>query len=192
MVYFLAGTVAEGIKNSFDGDAILLGCLSKEDQVKRCVNEGPSLEVFTPVQFPRAISEFMRSARYSMHRMKMYGERGSPWRMPLKGRKGSSFSPFIRTEGLGELMHDMIRSIHAFGKLNQMRKQWMKLHSKSIESFLKVDLKRHEATLASGDCHGMHNVHILVNEITKIESYNATSSSQFLLLLIWSFSIWTK
>ena len=33
VVYFLAGTVVEGIKNSFDGDAILLGCLSKEDQV---------------------------------------------------------------------------------------------------------------------------------------------------------------
>lgn len=63
---------------------------------------------------------------------------------------------------------------------------------KSTESFLKVDLKCHEATLASGDCRGMHNVHVLFNEITKIESYNATSSSRFLLLLIWGFSIWIK
>lgn len=91
----------------------------KSSAKKGCVNEGPSLKVFTPVQFPRAISESMRSARYFMHRMKMYGEKESPWRMPLEGRKGSSFSPFIRTERLGELMHDMIiRSIHAFGKLN--------------------------------------------------------------------------
>lgn len=33
MINFLARTVAEGVKNSFDGDAIFLGCLCKQDQI---------------------------------------------------------------------------------------------------------------------------------------------------------------
>ena len=50
----------------------------------RCEKEGPSLEVFTPDQFPRMTFNWMSQAKYSMQRMKMYDEKGSPWQMPLE------------------------------------------------------------------------------------------------------------
>ena len=93
MVYFLAGTVSEGIKNSFDGDAILLGFLSKKDQVigeEKMRELGAISRGFHSSPIPRAISEFMRSTKYSMHRMntvKGHHHGGCP----LKGGKGQVF-----------------------------------------------------------------------------------------------------
>ena len=115
-----------------------------------------------------------------------------PGGCPLKGGKDKFFAIYKNREEVGRVdaWHDKVNP--RFWEVELDEDAMDETPFKSIESFLKVDIKRHEATLASGDCHGMHNVHVLVNEVAKIESYNATSSSRFLLLLIWGFSIWTK
>lgn len=58
---------------------------------KRCENEGPSLDVFMPIQLPWLTYVLMSSAKYSMQRMKMYGERGRPDVYHEKEKKGQVF-----------------------------------------------------------------------------------------------------
>ena len=164
----------------------------KSSAKKRCMNEGPSLEVFTPVQFQERSQS-------------LWGQQGTPcigwirWKditladAPWREERVKFFAIYKnRKVGRVDAWHDKVNP--NFWEVEPDEDVMDETPFKSIESFLKVkvDLKRHEATLASGDCHGMHKVHVLVNEITKIESYNATSSSRLLLLLIWGFSIWTK
>ena len=48
----------------------------------------PPLKVFIPTQFLRSTSYWIRCARYSMQRMKMYDESGSPCLISLEGGKG--------------------------------------------------------------------------------------------------------
>ena len=48
----------------------------------------PPLKVFIPTQFLRSTSCWIRCARYSMQRMKMYDESGSPCLISLEGGKG--------------------------------------------------------------------------------------------------------
>ena len=55
---------------------------------KRCVKVGPPFKVFITAQFLRSTSCWIRCARYSMQRMKMYDESGSPCLIPLEGGKG--------------------------------------------------------------------------------------------------------
>lgn len=104
---------------------------------KSCEKMGPSLAVLTPFQFSCAILVWMRQARYSMQRMKMYGERGSPYRIPREGWKGSSLSPLTRTERFKVEMQDMIISIQALGNLNQLRTWWINPHSSLSKAFSK-------------------------------------------------------
>ncbi|GLT77918.1 hypothetical protein SLA2020_494720 [Shorea laevis] len=54
---------------------------------KRWERMGPPLPALLPFQQPTTDALVMESARNSMHRMKIYGESGSPCRIPLEGRK---------------------------------------------------------------------------------------------------------
>lgn len=94
---------------------------SKSSAKNKCEKIDPSLDVLMPVQFSQEFSVSMREARYSMQRINKYGEKGSPWRMPLDGENDSVLSPLTSTERLEEVMHDMIRSTQSFGNLNQHR-----------------------------------------------------------------------
>lgn len=68
---------------------------------------------------------------------KIYWDRGSPYQIPLEGRKEGVISPFHNTEMEEEVRQDMIREVRVLGKPNQSRVSLMKLHSKQSKAFVR-------------------------------------------------------
>ena len=99
------------------------------------VKAGPVLEALTAFQVLLVVFSWMRSPRYSRHRMNMYGEMGSPWRIPRDGRKGSSLPPLKRIVVEVDEMHSMIIVIRFRGKLKSIRTSRIKLHSNLSKAF---------------------------------------------------------
>ena len=58
---------------------------SKSSAKNKWVKEGLSCEVFTPVQCPLTDSAWIRQAKYSIQRIKMYSDKASPCRIPREG-----------------------------------------------------------------------------------------------------------
>jgi len=77
---FLAEGETKSIKTPLNNTSLCLCCFSKKDEV-----------VY------KKRDEIMRWLIPSMHMMKRYGDKGSPWWTPRDGWKGSVFSPFYRT-----------------------------------------------------------------------------------------------
>lgn len=65
---------------------------------KRWENVGPLVEAFTGFQYLLVHLSSIILPRTSMQRMKRYGDNGSPYQMPLDGRKGSRTPPLKRIE----------------------------------------------------------------------------------------------
>ena len=62
--------------------------------------------------------------------MKRYGDKGSPYLMPLDRRKDSKAPPLKRMEMEDEETQLMIRVIHWLGNLKRAKVSLIKLHSK--------------------------------------------------------------
>ena len=73
-----------------------------------------SLEAFKGVQDPSTHFCLIRWPKYSIHKMKMYGDKGSPCLMPLVGSKGSKAPPFTKMAVLGDVMQ-LIIILRIFG-----------------------------------------------------------------------------
>jgi hypothetical protein len=89
----------------------------------------------------------IRQARYSMQRIKMYRDRGSPCLIPLDGEKFSRHSPFTKMEREEDEMQDIISSIQEEGKLKNWRVWRIKDHSRGSYAFLRSIFKAMVLTL---------------------------------------------
>lgn len=74
--------------------------------------------------------------------MNKYGERGSPWWIPLVGLKKRVGAPLISIEIVDEVMHDIINLIKFVGKLKYMSVSLTKLHSSLSNIFSRFNFKR--------------------------------------------------
>lgn len=74
-----------------------------------CDSFGPDLLTFIGSYKLFWRSWLMLWASTSIHRIKMYGDIGSPWRIPLEGLKMSVLVPFTRTATELVQMQDIIR-----------------------------------------------------------------------------------
>lgn len=85
------------------------------------------------VQF--AVLSWIRSPRHSRHNMKMYGDKGSPWRIPWEGLKAGSLPPLKISKTEVEEIQSMMMAMTFEGKLKYTRTSLIKLHSRQSKAF---------------------------------------------------------
>ena len=83
---------------------VALANRTKSSAKKRWEKAGPLFEVFTFIQRCSLHFSSINYPRNSMHRIKRYGESGSPCLIPLEGQKGSIVSPLKSSEVVTEEM----------------------------------------------------------------------------------------
>jgi len=79
---------------------------------KRWCKRGPLGDDGTPVSQPVCSAFYNIVLRASTHITNRYGERGSPWRIPLEGWNWSVCCPLRSMENWTDLRHCMINSLH--------------------------------------------------------------------------------
>ena len=97
---------------------------------KRCETPKLCLEAFRGIQSFILQHSLMRNPRYSMQRMNIYGERGSPWHFPLVGLKELDLPPLMRIEIVVVDTQLIINLIISLGKQKTWRIFGMNNHSR--------------------------------------------------------------
>ena len=96
---------------------------------KKWLSRGLPRATLIPFKEPSSCALLQRPDRTSLHIIKMYGERGSPWRIPLVGLTLPLGELLMRKEYETEDTHCMIRFTHVGWKPNRWNTCWMKSHS---------------------------------------------------------------
>lgn len=104
---------------------------------KMCENFMPLLPTVVSFQEPVLTLSRIVAERYSRHKIKMYGDSGSPCLIPLEGEKGVEAWPMMMIVVPTEDTQDIIRSIRFLGKLKKERTLLMKPHS-NLSSLFKI------------------------------------------------------
>lgn len=85
---------------------------SESSANKRWDIEGPVMETLIPFKSLLSSACFIMCDKTSAHKMKRYGESGSPCRIPRPGLIRPCGEPFIKTEKLTVEMQFMVQEIH--------------------------------------------------------------------------------
>jgi len=108
---------------------------------RRWDNWGPLLLIWMGSEFLWLTALLMVIESFSIHKMKRYGESGSPWRWPWVGLNCGNLLPFHKTEKVGEDTQCMIIFMVMSGKLKSWRVLWRKSQLTLSKAFYKSSLK---------------------------------------------------
>lgn len=114
--------------------------LSHENKIRsstnrRCETGSLDLLILTSVSSPLTVAQSIMWVNDCIQIMKIQGERGSPWHMPLDGSKTIVGLPFIMMEMEAEEIQFMIRFIRLAGKPKLWRDLRMNDHSSLSKVF---------------------------------------------------------